>query len=141
MIESDLKGPLCQTMRERMRGFEITRLENTAHSGDPDILVTGCGWTSLWEVKYADPDFKLDKRQAVVVRKLAMAGYARYIIYRETANHELPHTIIAHPDDIFDIRTGERRDNWKRLPSIDGFNHVRVAAHIYSVHMKWILRH
>lgn len=141
MIEGDIKSALTKVMRDRMRGFEITRLENTARSGDPDMLVTGCGWTSWWEVKHGDPDWKFVKQQAVAAWKYAHTGYCRYIIYRETAEHDLPHVLIAHPNDLIDIRTGARRDNWKHLPSMEGFNHQAVAAYIYSVHMKWILKH
>lgn len=130
MNEGQIKSRLMTHLRATLLGFVVERHEEISKHGWPDISVTGCGWTSLWEVKYLHPSFEAEKIQTVKMWKLAQAGFARYILYRELAER---HVVIAHPQDVFDIRTGA----YKQIPEawwVPGFNHTVVANFILNVH-------
>lgn len=132
MIEADPKSELVRVMRAELPKFIVLRHEDRATFGIPDISVTGFGWTSWWEVKHATPNFETQGVQAVTVSKLNIAGYSRYIIYREIGGEK--HVIIARPDQVFKWQTGEHVNLWTTLPRIEHFNHRSVARHIRDVH-------
>lgn len=138
MTEADLKSALVTVMRAELPKFEIFRHEDRATFGVPDLSVTGFGWTSWWEVKHATPNFETQGVQAVTVSKLNIAGYARYIIYREIGHEK--HVIIARPDHVFKLHTGQRVDLWTTLPRIPHFNHRYIAKHIRDVHAAFMRR-
>lgn len=118
--ESTLKGQLMDRLR-RYRGVLALRLEDTATSGIPDIVVTARGRTTWWEAKYGDPSFDWGGIQHLTIRQLAEFGFARYIIYRETADQKNRVVSIAKPDDI------EFMERWH---TVEGFNHDWVVEYI-----------
>lgn len=122
--EATLKAALMDRLR-KYRGVLPFRIEDTATSGIPDMTVTAGGRTTWWEAKYGNPDFDWGGLQHKRMMELEVFGFARYIIYRETADRQIRHVYIARPSDM------ERPDQW--LYSYD-FNHDWVIAYILSVH-------
>jgi hypothetical protein len=83
MNESTLKTTQVRVLRDVAKASEFTfiRHEDKFISGVPDLSVTGCGWTSWWEFKYANPTFDSTGAQDLMLAKLAMTGTAFYVIY------------------------------------------------------------
>jgi hypothetical protein len=132
VTEADLKSALVSMLRQSLPGWVIVRHEDTTRAGIPDISVTGCGWTSWWEVKHANPYLKRDLRQEKSLWEFANAGYARYIIYEGDFERR---TIIAHPNVLFDHVNGRPMDGWKTAPlSFSGHDHRAITRHIATVH-------
>ena len=102
--ETALKLELAKRLKEEFSAttyrtsFVVFRHEDRRTYGIPDTSVTGLGKTTWWEVKHATP--KIDGReiQNLTCRRLARAGYCRYIVFQELdADNKL--TLIVHPDN------------------------------------------
>ena len=122
-IESGPKGALMSAFRVSKRGIAI-RLENTVHSGDPDIVYTWNRKTSWWEVKLADPDFSSNGLQELTMLRLSTWGfYAAYIIFEQ----EPRNVYIVQPNCIADWRT-------RRELVIGGWDFRGVVDYIQGIH-------
>jgi hypothetical protein len=125
MNEATLKNQLVKKLRELMPGFVILRHEDRHTAGIPDISVTGCGRTSWWEVKHANPDWKSRGIQELTCMRLAAAGICFYITYEDKTG--VKRTIISTPREA--AATGGLEGEWTR-----GFDHRFVATFIMKVH-------
>jgi hypothetical protein len=96
--ESKLKSKLMLRVKERLPGFVALRHEDVRSSGHPDISMTGFARTSWWEAKHGTPDFESQGIQELTMRRLAAAGYARYIVWEERRG--IRRTLIVHPKHI-----------------------------------------
>jgi len=123
MTETILKSQLMKVIRDTLKGFVSFRLEETVRSGVPDIVLVGCGFTSWWEVKFADPDFTTTGIQELTMLRLSVAGIANYIIYSQV--FDVQRTYIVHPKDFACWQTRE----WKK-----GFDHRWVAEQMRKCH-------
>jgi hypothetical protein len=95
MNEAALKGALMRTIRVRLHRWVAFRLEDKFRSGLPDMAITGNGLTSWWEVKLANPTMKTTAVQDETMRRLAVAGFAFFLVYEE--RHGMRFTRILHP--------------------------------------------
>lgn len=126
--ESTLKGYLMDRLRQ-YRGVVPFRIEDTATSGIPDMVVTARGRTTWWEVKYGDPSFDWGGLQHLQMRQLEEAGFARYIVYRQTADGQNQNVSIVHPEEM------EHLERWE---TVNGFNHDWVIDWMLRQHKSWI---
>lgn len=100
--ESTLKSRFLAELR-LFPGFVIIRHEDVRTSGIPDLSLTGYGKDSWIEIKHGTPDFQSEGIQELTMLRLAGAGYARYLIYREDKNGQSKKTMIVHPTHIKDL--------------------------------------
>ena len=135
MNEGVPKSRLVARMNEVLPHFEILRHEDQMRHGIPDISVTGLGWTTWWEVKYANPGFESEKIQDVTMWKLARAGYARYIIFYEPHPNDRK-VCIAHPNEVLDIKTGKKILTWQRRVVAEKFDYTVIAQFVARIHLK-----
>jgi hypothetical protein len=108
-----------------LAGFIVLRHEDKSTYGVPDMSVTGCGKTSWWEIKFANPDFNSRGIQDLTLRRLGNVGLARYIVYEVTKEKER-FVHIVYPRDLADWRiSGEM---------FEGFDHLWVIEKIRELH-------
>lgn len=132
MIESGPRVTLVKTARLTLSGFVVDRLEELSNNGIPDIVITGLGVTTWWEFKLARDgkgpsgfNFNPDDNQHLKMRRLAGAGFARYIIYDYTGRVKRQVRIV-HPRDMNEWRTSG--------DAVTGFDHLWVIEFIRKVH-------
>lgn len=126
MNEATLKGALVKLVRQKYPSYVVERTEDKFTHGTPDLSITGNKINSRWEVKYANPHFKVKGIQELTMRRLAYAGYAFFLIYWESRSGER-RTIIVDPEHI--NLPVEQHGNY-----IKGFDHHWVAGNIHEVH-------
>lgn len=124
--ESTLKAAIMDRLR-RYKGVIAYRIEDSTTSGIPDIIVTARGRTTWWEVKYGDPSFDWGGIQHLQMEALEQVGFARYIVYRETADRQNQLVAIIKPSQIG--YGGE---------SVRGFDHDWVVEQILREHNAWV---
>lgn len=125
MTEAELKRELVKLLRATYPNYVIWRIEDGTTSGIPDITINGRKRTSYWEVKYANPDFKVKGIQKETIRKLSREGFAFYIVYYESLLGR--RTYIIDPADI-----DKEITSWER--SVPGFDHTWLTLVIGEVH-------
>lgn len=123
--ETECKKRLCKDGRNTCRGYVFVRIEDRLSCGTPDLFVTAHGWSSWWEAKYANPDFDSQGIQELMMLRLALHGYARYIIYNRTMNE----TRIVEPRSLNVWRTSGI--------SCVGLDNAWVLEQIRKVHTSW----
>ena len=97
--EAVLKGQLMEEFRTQLpSNFVCIRHEDKFTHGIPDISITGYGRTLWLEVKYFNPDLISKGIQELTMRRLAVAGMARYVVYSEVTAR----TYIVPPKSIHD---------------------------------------
>jgi hypothetical protein len=101
------------------------RHEDSSRSGVPDISVTARGKTSWWEIKYGHPSFETNGIQHLTMLKLGRFGYARYVVFRETADGHSKQTALFLPKDF------DRSEEWA---NVSGFNFQWVVDQIRFYH-------
>lgn len=128
MTESELKGELMRTFEAQdPKGFTF-RIENSVHSGIPDII-DSCQKVSTWlEVKYLNPRLKCTGLQKWTARTLAQQACCWFVMYeQDQTRSDIRRTMIFHP---------RKSVNWKGTapPSYltadcwtAGFNHQFVV--------------
>lgn len=126
--ESTMKGYLMDRLR-KYRGVVPFRIEDTATSGIPDMVVIARGRTTWWEVKYGDPSYEWGGLQHLQMRQIEQAGFSRYIIYRQTADGENKNVSIVHPEEM------TMMDRWE---TVSEFNHDWVVEWILRQHKTWV---
>lgn len=119
MIEHPLKAKLTSVLRKELTGFVILRLEDKLQSGIPDMVITGNNRTSWWEIKAGA--FHSKGIQELTLIRLARAGYARYIIFREDR------ILIVHPNNIKTL-----------IPEFvfPAKDYLAIAKHIHEIHLQ-----
>jgi hypothetical protein len=98
--ESKLKSSLMDIIRTQLPGFVAIRHEDVRRSGIPDLSLTGHGKVSWVEIKHGDPHFDSEGIQELTMLRLAVAGYARYLIYMEDKDGGNKRTMIVHPKKL-----------------------------------------
>jgi hypothetical protein len=121
MNESTLTRGLLKTLRAAFPDGVIIKHSDSYTSGVPDISVTWNGRTTWIEVKFANPRV-LDKGvQALMMKRLANAGSAVYVIYtREKTTHIVK--LLEHY---------QTRHEWENSNRID---HILVREFIRGHH-------
>ena len=115
----------------RPRGFVLLRHEDVRTGGIPDLSSTGLGRTRWWEFKHGTPYFKSPGNQELMMMRLSVHGYARYIIWRETPDEVS--TSIVKPVEIFRRgRQGQRE--FFADHRIDAHDHHWLVEHILRAH-------
>lgn len=125
MNEAKLKADLVHTVRQMFKKFVVERSEDRQIHGIPDINITGNKRNSRWEVKHANPGFECRGIQELMMIRLDLAGYARFIVYWEKG--EIKRTYIVKPSDI-----GKPIEEWDTFT--EGFSHIWVVEAIRKVH-------
>lgn len=123
--ETKLKAEFMKYAVPAMPGYELIRLEDKFRHGIPDLTVTGFGWTSWWEFKYANPKCKKDGDQEYMLRKLDQKGYARYVIFVEGEQRT---THIVRP-----LHYKEWMTTTMKL-TVAEFSFAALCQHIHKVH-------
>lgn len=98
--EGNYKDKLVAECRVRLPHYVTIRHEDAWTSGIPDISLTGRGLTTWIEAKHGTPRFAGTGLQALMLRRLATAGRAWYLIWREDANGADKQTLIVHPENL-----------------------------------------
>jgi len=80
MTETSLVAGLVNVLRTELKGAVIFKHADRFTHGIPDISITS-RHTLWWEVKYADPDFKLPGIQELTIKRLGTAAF--YVIFAE----------------------------------------------------------
>lgn len=124
MTEHSLVESLVGYLRKRFPSYVIWKINDRFTHGIPDIIVSGNGRTSHWEVKHADPDFQSDGIQELTMKRLAHTGVpAHYLIFQTP----LKITYIVEPRHL---AVWETAGAW--MPGID-FDYVGdTIARIHS---------
>ena len=126
MNESTLKSQLMDVIKKELPTYVPIRHEDVRTNGIPDLSLTGHGWTSWWEFKYADPHFEIQGIQELTMLRLARAGFARYVIWQTI--DEVQRTFIVHPSCV---RTLTRYEQcW------DDFNMCELVEAMREVHQR-----
>lgn len=122
MIEGAIKTKLTKQLRQALPlpQWVVLRHEDQYRFGIPDYSITGCGWTSWWEVKYVTTNRTLRSKgiQQRLANQLNNAGYCRYIVYCDMRSAgyaiTLPSISIVCPYDIVTWRhsTEARWEGW-----------------------------
>ena len=124
MGETPLKAKLTKTMRDLLPDyFVVERHEDKIIGGRPDIAVTGLKVTTRWEVKHANPGFKHKGNQTDMMLKLAIAGFAWYIVFDEPTQR----IYIVDPKDI-----EKPKITWKDFT--EGYNYKWVVQRVWKEH-------
>lgn len=131
MSEADLKGKLVKLLREKYPGYVIWRIEDGTTSGIPDLIVNGNKITSYWEIKFANPAFRVKGIQERTAIQLARVGLAKFIVYWEKDDDRK--TYIVDPRDINKPIT-----SWENF--VPGFNHTWLVSQIGAVHGDYTIR-
>jgi hypothetical protein len=129
--ESSLKLKLVTALKAWCPEFVLLRHEDYITSGIPDLSVTGNGRTTWWEVKHGTPDFESKGIQELTLKRLARAGYARYIIFKENSDGSNKRIFIVHPDKIGNWEVAE-----EGVVGWLGFDYKTLALHIRSEHQQ-----
>ena len=122
--ESTLKAAIMKRLRA-YKGVVVFRLEDTATSGIPDIVVTAGGKTTWWEVKFGNPNWESKGIQETTMLALEANGFARYIIYRQTADRLIGNVSIVRPSLLHVM---------ERWETVEKFNHDWVVQQILGAH-------
>lgn len=124
MTEAPLKAALVRELRKTLpRAAVVFRHEDRITAGIPDISVTWNGRTTWLEIKYANPGLKSRGIQDLTLLRLAAAGVARYVVYREQKGEK--RTGVIHPNEY-----GRDLDGaWT-----DGFHHGFVVEVLKGLH-------
>lgn len=128
MTESTLKSQLMDLFRlQEPKGFTF-RVENSVHSGIPDVVDSCRGFTTWLEVKYLDPRLKCSGLQKWTAKELARHARCWFILYQQDPTRsDIKRTMIFHPN---------KSDEWKKtIPPpyqtadlwTAGFNHQYVV--------------
>jgi hypothetical protein len=127
MNETTIVSRAVSVMKAELKSFVVFKHADRFRSGIPDVSVSGNGFTSWWEFKYADPDFDSRGIQELTMLRLDHASYARYVIFCEDKVRQV---LIVEPSKIGTWGTEyELR--------ISRFDYGLVAAHIHSIHNTW----
>lgn len=122
--ENTLKGQLVATYPKQY--WVIFPFQDVRTNGIPDLGQLAYGFMSLAEIKHGTPRFDSRGIQELVMRRAALAGFARYVVYREDA--EKRETLIVHPRNLI---KGKILDVEERAV---GFNHQFVVDYFTQVH-------
>lgn len=111
ITEGKLVTALIKTLRERLPGCVILKHHDTITAGIPDLSVTGDGLTVWLEVKFANPRISTRAVQEDLMRRLARAGHAYYVVYFDDRT-EIRSPGVSAPvyrsDDRFDHQLAVR---------------------------------
>lgn len=118
--EKGPKAQLAKDLRETFPRAVVFRIEDHFTHGVPDIVLT-LGKTIWIEVKLADPDFKSKGIQELTMNRLALVGFAFYVVYYTWKGVE--RTYIVEPKDI-----GKSIDEWDCW--VDGISSEPVIEYI-----------
>ena len=124
--EGKLKAAFQRELDRQLPDFVTLRY---ATAGAPDREIVGNHFVSHFEFKHATPEFRSQGLQELTMCRLAVVGYARYVIWRETP-YGGKSTLIVHPREVHE-RTG-----WDLVPelvTID-FDHGWLVEQIKTVH-------
>jgi len=121
--ETPLKAALMAEIRMALPRYQAFRHEDVRSIGIPDLSVTGHKITSWWEAKHATPDFFTFGLQELTCKRLAVAGFCRYIVWYEVGDDL--RTLIVHPRDLHSL-----------TPEAEaaGHDHRFVATFMRQVH-------
>jgi len=113
--------------------FVLLRHEDIRTGGIPDLSVTGYGKTTWWEFKHGTPYFESPGNQELMMMRLKVNGYARYIIWRERPG-EGKTTNIVNPVELFRRgRDGQREFVSERVT--EHFDHEWLVFQILKTHV------
>lgn len=105
-------------------------------SGNPDLILSGDGKMSQWEIKHATPRFLCPEIQRWTCSRIAKSAYCRYVIFVEgfwpNDDHLRKETWIVHPDRLAECKG--RLTNVRPEIMYPGYNHLAVVLHMQSVH-------
>lgn len=121
--EAELKSALMEEIAFSLHRYWAFRHEDIRRKAIPDISLTGHKFTSWWEAKHATPTFFSFGLQELTCRRLAVAGYCRYIVYFEVGCDL--RTLIVHPRHLHEL-----------TPEVEvpGHDHRFVAEFMRKVH-------
>ena len=105
---------------------EAFKINDRSTAGIPDCVVTWNGFTTWFEVKYANPKFKRRELQHLTLRRLYRANKqrARYVVYDAVMNK----VYIVAPKDL---------ENWRQsVVCCSGFEHAFVVDYIRRTHQE-----
>lgn len=130
--ESELRSKFLDEVKNHnlLPHAVIIRHEDVRTGGIPDMSVTLYGKTTWWEAKHGTPDFESPGNQELMMMRLAAAGYARYIIWWESASGIGKRTLIVHPREVHE------RKNWLLISeeATSDFDHRWLARKILERH-------
>lgn len=121
MNETSIVSKLTTALRRDLKTFVILKHADRFTHGVPDISVTGCGLTSWWEVKLANPTFDSPGIQELTMLRLAKNGFARYIVFRDDPKS----TRIVAPSEL---------GHWTEIPVVLGFDFEWITQYIKEHH-------
>jgi hypothetical protein len=102
--ESSLRSKLMRQFELDAPSFVVLRHEDVRYAGNPDFSVTGNNVTSWGEVKHGDPAFEWRGIQHDTMLRLAVEGWAWYVVYWENNGRNL-RTLIIPPVHIETLET------------------------------------
>lgn len=135
MTEQTLKGKLVETGRKQCPGFVWLAIQDRFTTGIPDLSVSGLGYGSWWEVKYADPKFDSSGAQELMMLRLEGAiGHVFYIIYVDDD------VVQGYPKKHVRILSPRQLKDWKTTSTfiVPGFNHAAVVEFINKKHRRML---
>jgi hypothetical protein len=124
--EAVLKSDFVTKCKQHMRGAVVFRHEDVRTAGIPDMSITWNNMTSWWEAKHATPRFASTGIQELTLSRLAANGFARYLIWYETAKTP-KQTWIVHPINISEYASVQE-------VAFYGFNTEDLIEHIRRIH-------
>lgn len=127
MNEAVLKSALNRTFKAELppRWVVLRHEGGAVHAGISDFSVTGEGYTTWLEVKFANPALRSRGIQDLTMKRLANAGRALYVVYRLYSDGTRETRIL----------TPACLDEWMTSGvSHPGFNHTFVVRHLVEAH-------
>jgi hypothetical protein len=129
MNENVLKATLVRLMRITLPTYIIEPSQDRNRYGTPDLCITGNGYVSRLEIKYADPDFDSTGIQELMMKRLWAQGGQRafYVIYHRSLTNE-SRTHIVKPDHFKGLWAQNSERIWP------GMHHKAVITFIRELH-------
>jgi len=132
MTEATLKSALVRELHARLPAYVVIRHEDKFTHGVPDLSITGCGHTSWWEAKYANPSLDLSGIQNLMMLRLETRGCARFIFFYDGALGQ--RTYVIRPTWLIDRATGLAKPEWNIWPYAAGFAYGMLCEEVQRVH-------
>lgn len=126
MLEGRYLSDLRKVLRSKLYNQNYVLFKHSSYTqiGIPDVSLTYNGLTTWWEAKVGTKIVGTEL-QLYNMKMLAVAGYARYILY----NEEINSTFVVHPANVkVDGSFNRPEAYWSNLRAED------IAAYIVAVH-------
>lgn len=132
--ENKLKAKVIELGRQAQPSWVWLPFQDRFKSGIPDLWVTGNNVTSIWEFKYADPDFESPGIQELTMKRLSAQCHRAYYIIFDARDPDRTSTRIIPPMGI------KEWDKYPFLWASRGFDFNGVVETIAMTHQVEIFR-